>query len=118
MNDSLGHEAGDDLLRRVSIYLKGCVREKDTVARLAGDEFTILLPEINQQDCIVVASRIIESLHMSLSISSKEVLVTASIGISLYPRDGEDAFTLMKQADMAMYHAKDKGKNCYKFIDL
>ncbi len=114
VNDSLGHEAGDDLLRRVSTILKRCVREKDTVARLAGDEFTILLPEMNQQDCMVVASRIIESLNMSVSSLSDDILVTASIGISLYPQNGEDSFTLLKHADMAMYQAKNKGKNRYQ----
>lgn len=115
VNDSLGHEAGDDLLRKVSIHLKQCVGEKDTVARIAGDEFTILLPEVKKQDCISVADRIIKSLNISLSIPDKEVRVTASIGISKYPDNGEDPFTLLKQADMAMYHAKNQGKNRYQF---
>jgi diguanylate cyclase (GGDEF)-like protein/PAS domain S-box-containing protein len=118
VNDTFGHKAGDDLLKKVSIQLKKCVQEKDMVARLAGDEFTILLPDANQHDCMVIASKIIESLNMSLFFPVKAVRVTASIGISLYPQNGEDAFTLLKHADMAMYHAKNKGKNRYEFTNL
>lgn len=118
VNDSMGHEAGDRLLRTVGMSLKKCVRENDTVARIAGDEFTILLPGVKQQDCIPVAARILESLNLSFSIPEKEVRVSASIGISVYPENGKDAFTLIKHADMAMYHAKNNGKNRYQFTEL
>jgi len=117
INDSLGHEAGDELLKKVSIYLKKSVREKDTVARLAGDEFTILLPDANEEECMLVAGKIIENLTSPFLIEGKEVRVTPSIGISLYPQNGEDALTLLKQADMAMYQAKQKGKNQFQFIE-
>lgn len=118
VNDSLGHEAGDDLLRKVGKSLKKCVRENDTVARIAGDEFTILLPGVKQPDCIPVAGRILKILNLSFSIPEKEIRVSASIGISVYPDNGKDSFTLLKHADMAMYHAKNNGKNRYQFTEL
>lgn len=117
VNDSLGHEAGDDLLRKVSFHLKSSVRENDTVARLGGDEFAILLPEANDHDCIGVVDRIIESLNLPIVVSNQDIRVTPSIGISLYPQDGEDAATLLKLADTAMYQAKKEGKNCYRYAN-
>lgn len=117
VNDSLGHEAGDDLLRRVSLHLKSSVRENDTVARLGGDEFTILLPGSNHQECIGVVERIIENLNLPICLSNQDIRVTPSIGIALYPQDGEDAEMLLKQADIAMYQAKRSGKNCYRFAN-
>ncbi len=115
VNDILGHEAGDDLLKKASNIFKNCVRERDTVARLAGDEFTILLPETNQQESIEIADKIIEVMYFS--IPSKNIYVTASIGIALYPQDGEDVYTLLKKADIAMYQAKHKGKNRYQLVN-
>ena len=117
VNDSLGHDAGDELLKRVSVLLTGCVRGNDIVARLAGDEFMILLPKANKEDCSIIADRIIESLSIPIYILGKEIQVTPSIGISLYPQNGEDATTLMKKADEAMYQAKNNGKNGYRFVE-
>ncbi|WP_066295341.1 sensor domain-containing diguanylate cyclase [Bacillus sp. FJAT-29937] len=117
VNDSLGHDTGDELLKRVSALLESCVREHDIVARLAGDEFTILLPESTKQDCSLIAKRIISSLDPPLYIMGKEIHVTPSIGISLYPQNGEDATTLIKKADEAMYQAKNNGKNSYQFVE-
>lgn len=117
VNDTLGHDSGDYLLKQVSDRLSDTVRQKDMVARLAGDEFTVLLPGANQNDCILIAKRIIERLNQSISISGKNVKITPSIGIAIYPKDGKDAETLMKQADRAMYFAKQNGKNNYHIAD-
>lgn len=117
VNDSGGHEEGDNLLKQVSVSLKKSVRKNDTVARLGGDEFTILLPKANQQDCIVVANRIMESLNFPIEQIDKSLRVTPSIGIALYPQNGIDSASLLKQADMAMYQAKNNGKNSYKFAE-
>ncbi|MEH7121868.1 sensor domain-containing diguanylate cyclase [Bacillus sp. JJ1773] len=117
VNDSLGHDTGDELLKRVSALLESCVRENDILARLAGDEFTILLPEANKQDCSIIADRIIGSLDLPLYILGKEIHVTSSVGISLYPQNGKDATTLIRMADEAMYQAKNNGKNSYQFVE-
>lgn len=117
VNDTLGHEAGDELLREVGSRLVGCVRESDTVARLAGDEFTILLPEPGaDKDITAVAVRILETLRERFIIAGgREVFVGGSIGIALFPTDGEDTGTLLKNADTAMYRAKENGRNTYQF---
>ncbi|MBS4205824.1 sensor domain-containing diguanylate cyclase [Lederbergia citrea] len=118
INDSLGHDAGDTLLKQVGNHLKGCVRENDIVARLAGDEFTILLPGATEKDCKLVAQRIIDRLNTPIFITGKKIRITTSIGIALYPQNGHDAEMLIKQADMAMYQAKEQGKNCYRFLKV
>ena len=120
INDSLGHAAGDSMLKEVAARLAGCVDDEDTVARMGGDEFTFLLATCADRDtalnrAIHVAERILQSLTRPFSLSGREFFVTASIGIALSPQDGEDLSQLMKNADTAMYHAKERGKNNFQF---
>ena len=111
-NDTLGHAVGDQLLLAVAARLCGCVRASDTVARVGGDEFTILLPEIaHAEDITIVAGKVLETFRLPFPIEGRELSLTASIGASLYPNDGEDADTLLKTADAAMYRAKERGRN-------
>jgi diguanylate cyclase (GGDEF)-like protein len=114
INDSLGHSVGDRLIRDVAARLRACVREGDTVARLGGDEFTVLLPDIQQAvDAAKVASKVLEALRMPFALDGRELFLTASLGISVYPDDGRDAETLVKNADAAMYRAKEQGRDRY-----
>ena len=117
INDSLGHVVGDELLQQVSTRLKSCVREGDTLARFGGDEFTLLLPKVGKgkDDISRIAEKINEVLKDPFVVDDNELYVSASIGISIYPRDGTDMDTLIKHADIAMYHVKDTGKNNFKF---
>jgi diguanylate cyclase (GGDEF)-like protein/PAS domain S-box-containing protein len=116
INDTLGHEAGDRLLQEMATRLKGCLRESDTVARLGGDEFVILLEDIvDPKHAANVARKIIGTALNPFTLAGAEYHITASVGISVYPEDGEDEQTLMKHADIAMYLAKDHGKNNYQF---
>ena len=116
INDTIGHEAGDQLLREVASRLTGCVRESDTVARLGGDEFVLLLTELTEEKyAATVAQKIVAVLARPFVLMGQEFNVTASIGISTYPLDGRDERTLMKNADIAMYHAKEAGKNNFRF---
>ena len=117
VNDTLGHEAGDQLLITVSRRLESCVRASDTVARLGGDEFTVVLSDVEEDNQVGhVAANIIKSLQEVVKIGEQDAFVGASIGISLYPGDGEDATELIKNADTAMYRAKDAGRGNYKFF--
>jgi len=110
INDSLGHGAGDELLRGAARRLEQAVREADTVARMGGDEFVILLAEVAEADDVgLVAKKILENLTRPYLIGGREITVTASLGVSLYPRDGADAATLLRNADVAMYRAKEEG---------
>ncbi len=112
INDSMGHQTGDELLRDVSRRLRAAVHEDDTVARLGGDEFVILLEDIpDANSARRIADRIIERLSEPVNAGDKSLVVTASIGISLYPEDGQDPETLLKHADAAMYQAKTLGRN-------
>jgi diguanylate cyclase (GGDEF)-like protein/PAS domain S-box-containing protein len=114
VNDSMGHTAGDLLIKEVAIRLKKCLRKSDTVARWGGDEFTILLSQIRSvEDSFKLAKRILNDELSEIVIEGKPLRITASIGISLFPHDGTDAQTLIKNADTAMYRAKESGKNCY-----
>jgi diguanylate cyclase (GGDEF)-like protein len=116
INDTLGHEAGDQLLKEVATRLKACVRESDTVARLGGDEFVVLLPELEDEKyAAIVAQKILAATAKPFSLMGQEFRVTASIGISTYPQDGLDEQTLTKNADIAMYQAKAEGKNNFQF---
>lgn len=116
INDSLGHDAGDELLQEISRRLSGACRASDTVARLGGDEFVLLLPQIKDTRQVeVVAEKLLLEVARPFTLVGQEFRVTVSIGIALHPQDGEDEQTLMKQADIAMYHAKEEGKNNYKF---
>jgi diguanylate cyclase (GGDEF)-like protein len=116
INDTLGHDAGDLLLQEVGKRLRGCLRESDTVARLGGDEFVVLLPALDDAaDVEVVAHKILAATSKSFVALGQEVRVTASVGVSTYPKDGDDEQSLMKNADIAMYQAKEDGKNNFRF---
>jgi diguanylate cyclase (GGDEF)-like protein len=115
INDTLGHEAGDQLLKEVAARLNAGVRTDDTVARLGGDEFVVLLPDIDERQAGLVAQKILSLIGQPFTLIGNEFLVTASIGISAYPHHGLDEQTLTKNADIAMYQAKAKGKNNFQF---
>ena len=117
INDSLGHAEGDELLKSVATRLQACVRRSDTLARLGGDEFTILLPDLNDaEDAALIAQKVIDELRRPLIVGGEEIRPTASIGIALYPDDGIEAESLVKHADIAMYHVKAGGKDGYAFF--
>lgn len=117
INDSLGHAIGDKLLQSVARRLEGCVRASDTVSRRGGDEFVVLLPEVDRlNDPAVAGGRILQAMSSVHSIDEYDIRVTASIGISVYPHDGLDAQTLIENADSAMYRAKQNGPNTFQFF--
>lgn len=117
INDSLGHAMGDKLLQSVTKRLQECVRDSDTVSRQGGDEFVILLAETNHSDdATVSAQKILDHMQALHKLGKSQLHVTTSIGISIYPNDGLDAPTLLKNADTAMYYAKEKGRNNYQFF--
>ncbi len=117
INDTLGHAIGDELLIEVGRRLKGLIRQVDIVARMGGDEFTILLPGISGEEEITkVAQRIIDAFHWPFTVQGRELYITTSIGISVYPVDGGDVKTLLKNADIAMYRAKEMGRNNFQFF--
>lgn len=114
INDTLGHKIGDAVLVGVTERMKGCLREGDTLARLGGDEFTAILPVISNRDAAgSVARKFIECMADPLNIEGQELRITASIGISIFPDDGEDADSLLHHADIAMYRIKGTGRNGY-----
>ncbi|MEO9523936.1 bifunctional diguanylate cyclase/phosphodiesterase [Marinobacter alexandrii] len=117
INDTLGHDAGDELLRQVAEWLHGCVREEDSVARLGGDEFVVLQSRVGESEAASkVAETILHRLCQRVRLSEHEVGITVSIGITMIPQDSEDSGTLMKYADLAMYRAKEMGRNTYQFF--
>ncbi|MDH5325341.1 MAG: EAL domain-containing protein [Gammaproteobacteria bacterium] len=119
VNDTLGHQAGDELLKIASKRLAGCVRAQDTVSRLGGDEFTVILEDLNdEQGAMVVADKIIAVLSQTLRVLDCDVKVGASIGITLYPDDGMTVDAMIKNSDLAMYQAKANGRSCYQFYSL
>jgi len=116
VNDSLGHAAGDSLLQQLAHRLKGVVRADDTVARISGDEFVVLLDNVESGENVsVVVRKIMGTFHEPFIVEQREVSLTCSIGISLYPDDGDEAGVLLRNADAAMYRAKDGGRNTYQF---
>lgn len=115
INDTLGHSVADQLLREVAERLKSCVRQTDTVARYGGDEFTIILPDLNQpEDAAQVAEKILERVIEPVVAGSNTIEISVSIGIAVYPYDGTDIDTLLRNADDAMYRAKQAGRNTYQ----
>jgi diguanylate cyclase (GGDEF)-like protein len=115
INDTLGHDAGDVVLRRIAARISLLLRKSDTLSRLGGDEFVLLLPDIaRKQDAILVAEKIIAVLEEAIEVSGASFTITPSIGISCYPDDGPDVETLLKNADIAMYRAKEGGRNAYQ----
>lgn len=116
VNDTLGHNVGDELLRSIAQRLQNCVRHEDTVARLGGDEFMVMLDRIERiEEVVIVTEKIIASLNQPIRLEARELSISASIGISLYPDDAESRDDLIRAADTAMYTAKGQGRNRYTF---
>ncbi|MFZ4789988.1 MAG: EAL domain-containing protein [Candidatus Competibacteraceae bacterium] len=116
INNGLGHAVGDRLLREVAARLLKCVRQGDTISRQGGDEFAVLLPDLeNDESAVRIAQRMLELVAEPYLLDSHELIVTCSVGISIYPRDGRAADVLLKNADIALYRAKDMGRNTYQF---
>ena len=116
INDTLGHDLGDKLLRQAAKRLLECVRTEDTVARLGGDEFVLLLEDSERHEAVLSAERIIKALSRSFELDGRECYVSASVGISMFPDDAQDPNGLMRNADAAMYRAKENGKNAFQFF--
>jgi diguanylate cyclase (GGDEF)-like protein/PAS domain S-box-containing protein len=118
INDTLGHDAGDALLKQIATRLSGCVRETDTISRQGGDEFLILLPDlIHVDDTAPVLVKVMERMQMPIQAQGHEISTSISMGVTVYPDDGASFEVLLKKADMAMYKAKDDGRNTYRFFD-
>jgi len=116
VNDTFGHDKGDDLLLQVTARLKSCLRKGDTLARQGGDEFTVVLPDLRvRDDARLVADKFLECLNLPFDLGGHEVFISASIGIAVYPHDGETIDELMRHADVAMYYIKGQGKNGQAF---
>jgi diguanylate cyclase (GGDEF)-like protein len=114
VNDSLGHSVGDELLKAVAQRLEDILRRSDTVARMGGDEFIILLPQVNQTEYAArVARKLLNSFKKPFMVEGHELRMTTSIGVALYPEAGEDAESLLRHADNAMYRAKERGRDRY-----
>ncbi|WP_370292135.1 EAL domain-containing protein [Thalassolituus sp.] len=121
INDSMGHPAGDDVLQQVAGRLRNCVKQRDLVCRMGGDEFTIAIADqlshkAAEDTSVIIAERILEALHQPFSLNQREVFISASIGIAIFPNDGGSVTELLKNADMAMYHAKDMGRDNLQFF--
>lgn len=116
INDTLGHAFGDLVLHALAERLRSCVREGDTVSRIGGDEFTFIIPDIEHpQDAALIAQKIVNAMSPSFQLGGREIHVTPSLGIAIYPLDAEDAENLIKKADIAMYQAKEHGGDTFKF---
>jgi len=117
VNDTLGHDKGDDLLREAAVRISSCTRNGDTVARLGGDEFTVIMPNLHDaKDAPLVAQRILDALAKPFDLDGTESFISGSIGITIFPGDASDANNLLKNADAAMYRAKDLGKANFQFF--
>ncbi len=118
INDSLGHDVGDDILKLVTSRLKSSIRDQDTLARLGGDEFTVVIEDLNEtQDASLISNKILEILSKPMNVNDNTLYVSSSIGISIYPNDGQSTQNLLKFADSAMYKAKDEGRNNYQYYN-
>ncbi len=116
INDTLGHDVGDRALLDLAQRLTGCVRRGDTIARLGGDEFAVILEDLSSPERVsAVADKIMAALGPPIDVDGRELFISASIGVSMYPGDGSDPQTLLKHADIAMYRAKEQGRNTYRF---
>jgi diguanylate cyclase (GGDEF)-like protein len=112
VNDELGHDIGDLLLKEVAHRLHNCVRESDTVSRIGGDEFVVLLPNVDAaEDAMHVAEKILYSLNLPFELAGNHINISASLGVAIYPEHGSDEKALTKNADSAMYNAKNNGRN-------
>ena len=119
VNDTLGHEAGDLLLIQAAGRMKSCLRTGDTVARLSGDEFVVLLSELHEtSDAGLVARKLLDQLRQPFNLNGQEAFISASLGASVFPEDGLDAATLLRHADQAMYHSKEMGRNGFNYYQL
>ena len=118
INDTLGHETGDELLKQVAARLKASVRVSDTIARIGGDEFNVIIPDIYYPEyASEVAQKIMNEIRRPFTVHGHELTVSTSIGISIFPDDSEEIDTLLRYADIAMYHAKERGRNTYQFYN-
>jgi diguanylate cyclase (GGDEF)-like protein/PAS domain S-box-containing protein len=118
INDTLGHDVGDWILKEMARRLEGCLRESDTVARLGGDEFTVLAEEVEgEEEAARLARRLVDAMREPFRVDDRELDLTTSVGISLFPEDGEEPEELIKAADQAMYRAKNLGRNSYQFAN-
>ncbi|MCP4996319.1 MAG: diguanylate cyclase, partial [Gammaproteobacteria bacterium] len=119
VNDSYGHIAGDEILQEVGGRLNTCIRNSDTVARLGGDEFVVLLHDLGEvNDAAIVADKIIDQMSLPFNVGRRDFILGASIGITIYPDDTNDPEEMMRNADMAMYRAKEEGRNRYQFFTV
>ena len=116
MNDSLGHLAGDELLREVARAMEAIVRHDDLVARYGGDEFVVILPQTGKQQALIMAEKLLELMRAATFFSddNQEIHLTASFGVATFPQDGSSRTSLLRAADIAMYDAKEAGRNCVK----
>ena len=116
INDTLGHDAGDTVLRQIANHLRACVRGTDTLARVGGDEFTLLVEQsLEAQELSAIAQKLLTAMSRPLTVNGNEYQLSGSIGIAMYPKDGGDGASLLKNADIAMYRAKSSGRNTYQF---
>ena len=116
INDTLGHTHGDLLLQDIADRLRRCVLEDDTLARIGGDEFAIVLEGVSEiEEIALIAQKIVDIFSLPFTPSSQEIFVTPSMGITIYPMDGHDSDSLLKNADAAMYSAKEYGRNHFRF---
>lgn len=119
VNDTFGHVKGDELLQLAAARLKACLRGGDTLARMGGDEFTVVLPELrDKSDAEVIANKFLESLRLPFVLEGSEIFISASIGIAIYPSSGDSIDEILRQADIAMYHVKGQGKNGFSFFEI
>jgi len=119
VNDTLGHHIGDKLLQSAASRLKGAIRKNDTVARLGGDEFAVIVPEVRTpNDAAAVAEKIVQAMSEPFRVGQNEILTSTSIGITMFPDDNDTREALLRNADIAMYHAKDQGRGTYQFFTM